>query len=414
MEKRVKKLFAVSPLIILLCLCFISCSRTQDNGLLEYGKPQDVGMSDVQLEKAVSLFKTAVEENRITGVQLLVARHGKVVVHEGIGYRDLQNHLPMEKNSHVRMASITKTVVASGVLKLAEEGLLDLEDPISKYIHGFDKGLSSRIRIKHLLTHTAGFEYTYYNFVDNEVTYTANEFYDAPSLSMEAYKIGLEGPQNEPGKKSIYSNFAYTVLGSLIEIVSGQKLDEFHQQRFYDPLGMNDTSHKIYGKDPSKISINYQKVKGEWEVLPPESPPFARSTGGLVTTSWDFAKFCQMYLNDGVYDNRQILTPESVKKATSPLVEAPYQYMYPEVMIRDEVIPNWYCSRDKRDLGLDLARGMVWVVSIDGSFSHAGFRGTFAYVNPKLDLIILILAQSRVGGTPGQEFIEAVEASVVE
>jgi CubicO group peptidase (beta-lactamase class C family) len=86
--------------------------------------------------------------------------------------------------------------------------------------------------------------------------------------------------------------------------------------------------------------------------------------------------------------------------------------MYPDVMVQNGMIPNWYCARDKRDLGLDLARGLVWVVSVDGAFSHAGFRGTFAYVNPKLDLIILILSQSRVGGNPGQAFIEAVEAAV--
>ena len=293
--REMKKLLTVIALTILLCLYFGCDSKPSDKGFLEYGVPQDVGMSDVQLEKAVNLFKIAVEENRITGVQLLVARHGKVVVHEGLGSRDLENHLPMQKNTHVRMTSITKTVVASGVLKLAEEGSLDLEDYVSKYIHGFDKGLSSRIQIKHLLTHTAGFEYTYYNFVNDEITYTANEFYNAPSLSMEAYKIGLKGPRNEPGIESVYSNFAYTVLGALIEIVSGQKLDVFLQQRFYDPLGMNDTSHKIYGKDPSKLSINYQKINGEWEILPPETPPFARSTGGLVTTSWDFAKFCQMF-----------------------------------------------------------------------------------------------------------------------
>jgi CubicO group peptidase (beta-lactamase class C family) len=409
-----KKLLIVIPLVIMLYLSFGCSKRILDKGILKYGKPQDIGMSDEKLEEAVNLFNIAVQENRITGVQLLVARHGKVVVHEGLGYRDLENRQSMEKNSHIRMASITKTVVASGVLKLAEEGLLDLEDHISKHIHGFDEGLSNRIQIKHLLAHTAGFEYTYYNFVNDEVTFSFNEFYDAPSLSMEAYKIGLKGPQNEPGVKSVYSNFAYTVLGALIEIVSGQKLDEFLQQRFYNPLGMNETSHKIYGNDPSRISINYQKVNGEWEVLPPETPPFARSTGGLITTSWDFAKFCQMFLNDGVYNNQRILNPESVKKATSPLVEAPYQYMYPDVMVRNKVIPNWYCSRDKRDLGLDLARGLVWVVSIDGSFSHAGFRGTFAYINPKLDLIILILAQSRVGGNPGQKFIEAVEASIIK
>jgi CubicO group peptidase (beta-lactamase class C family) len=409
-----KKILKVIPIVVMLCL-YIGCdSKPSKNGIIEYGMPQDVGISDVQLEKAVNLYKIAVQQNRITGVQLLVARHGKVVVHEGLGFRDLENHLHMEKNTHIRMASITKTVVASSVLKLAEEGLLNLEDHISKHIHGFDKGLSKRIQIKHLLTHTAGFEYTYYNFVDDEITYSANEFYDAPSLSMEAYKIGLKGPRDEPGIKSVYSNFAYTVLGALIEIVSGQKLDVYLQQQFYDPLGMKDTSHKIYGIDPSKLSINYQKINGEWEIFPPETPPFARSTGGLITTSWDFAKFCQMYLNEGTYGTLQILSPESVKKAISPMIESPYQYMYPDVMVRNNVIPNWYCTRDKRDLGLDLARGLVWVVSVDGSFSHAGFRGTFAYVNPELDLVILIFAQSRVGGNPGQEFIEAVEASVAK
>ena len=336
-----KRLLFICTLVILLCFS-IDCNNKGplDRDILKYGKPQDVGMSEVQLEEAVTLFKTAVDEDRITGVQLLVARRGIVVVHEALGYRDLENQLPMEKDSHVRMASITKTVVASGVLKLQEEGLLDLEDPVSKYIRGFDKGLSSRIKIKHLLMHTAGFDYTYYNFVDDEITYTPNEYYDAPSLSIEAFEIGLMGLQNEPGNQSVYSNFAYTVLGALIEIVSGQKLDEYLQQRFYDPLGMSNTSHKIYGKDPSKLSLNYQKIDGVWELFPPETPPFARSTGGLVTTAWDFAKFCSMFLNDGSYDNQQILHSESVINATSPLVDVPYQYMYPDLMIQNNVMPN--------------------------------------------------------------------------
>jgi CubicO group peptidase (beta-lactamase class C family) len=399
-------------LILTLCACIICCHKPIVKSVLEYGAPQDVGMSQAQLDKAVDLFRGAVKEEKVTGVQLLVARHGKVVVHKGLGYRDLENQLPMEKDTHVRMASITKTAVASGVLKLADEGLLDLEDHVSKYIHGFDKGLSSQIKIKHLLTHTAGFEYTYYNYFNDEVTFSSNEFYPAPSLSMEAYKIGVNGPQNEPGVQSVYSNFAYTVLGGLIEIVSGQKLDEFLQERFYSPLGMKDTSHKLYGNDPSKLSVNYQRIDGKWEIFPPENPPFVRSTGGLITTSWDFAKFCLMYLNGGVYDGKKILNPETARMAISPLVEAPYQYMYPEVIVRNNVIPNWYVSRDKRGLNLDLARGLVWVISTDGSFSHAGFRGTFAYANPKLGLIILIFAQSRAGGNPGQQFIEAVEAAV--
>ena len=121
-----KRLLKVIPIVIMLCPYFGCGSKPSDKDILEYGMPHDVEMSDVQLKKAVNLFKIAVQENRITGVQLLIARQGKVVVHEGLGFRDLENHLPMEKNTHIRMASITKTMVASGVLKLAEEGLLDL------------------------------------------------------------------------------------------------------------------------------------------------------------------------------------------------------------------------------------------------------------------------------------------------
>ncbi|MCK4977615.1 MAG: beta-lactamase family protein [Anaerolineales bacterium] len=388
--------------------------RTDQNGkTLEYGNPQDVGISMTQLERAVDIFKRAVDENRVTGVQLLVARLGRVVIHEAFGLRDLENGLPMEKNTLVRLASNTKTVIATGALILSDDGRLDLEDPVSKYLPGFDKGLSSHIRTKHLLSHTPGFDYTYHNFV-GEVTVSSQEFPDAPSLRVEAIKIGREGPKGEPGTTFQYNNFGYTVLGGLIEEVSGQKVDAFLEQRIYAPLEMGETSHKLYGIDSTRVSTNYLKNGDKWEVLPPETPPFVRSTGGLVTTVWDFAKFCQMFLNGGSYGGKRILSRKMLKTATSPLVQAKYQYVPPDLMQSLRMGRDWYLERDNRDMGIDIAYGYGWVISKDGSYNHAGFRGTFAYVNPNLNLIILIFAQSREGGNPGQEYIEAVEAAVVE
>jgi len=203
-------------------------------------------------------------------------------------------------------------------------------------------------------------------------------------------------------------------LGALIEVVSGQKIEKFLQKRIYNPLEMTETSHQLYGIDSERVSTNYQRVKDKWEVFPPESPPFVRSTGGLVTTAWDYAKFCQMFLNRGNYGGKQILSRDMVKTATSPNVKTQYQYIPPNLIQSLGLVPSWYCQRDGRAIGLDIAYGYGWVVSMDGSYNHAGFRGTFAYVNPKLGLIILILAQSRVGGNPGQEFIEEVEASVLK
>jgi len=129
-DSEMKKSYLIIPLVTLLYFSFDCSHKSSAKDILQYGTAQDVGMSEEQLEQAVNLFKVAVGEDRVTGVHLLVARHGRVVLHEGLGLRDLENHLPMEKDSHIRMASITKPVVASGVLKLAEEGLLDLEDPI--------------------------------------------------------------------------------------------------------------------------------------------------------------------------------------------------------------------------------------------------------------------------------------------
>ncbi|MFQ5821867.1 MAG: serine hydrolase domain-containing protein [Candidatus Heimdallarchaeota archaeon] len=401
-------------LIVFIFLSFYGCQqRITYKDIIEYGTPQEVRMSMKQLEKAVEIYKRAVEENKVTGIQLLVARHGKVVVHEAFGYRDLEHRIPMEKNTLIRMASNTKTIVATGVLILAEDGLIDLEDPVSNYLPGFEHGLSSRIQIKHLLSHTPGFEYTYHNFI-GEVTLSSQEFLDAPSLRVEAIKIGRAGPMTEPGTMFLYNNFGYTTLGGLIEEVSGQKVDEFLQQRIYAPLGMTETSHLLYGIDSTRVSINYLKIKDKWEVLPPEAPPFVRSTGGLVTTVWDFAKFCQMFLNGGSYGRKRILSQKMVKTATSPLVQAQYQYGPPDRMRSLGMGSGWYLERDNRDLGIDMAYGYGWVISKDGSYNHAGFRGTFAYVNPNKNLIILIFAQSREGGNPGQEFIKSVEAAVIE
>ena len=381
--------------------------------VIELGQSEDAGMSPALLDSAVTLFKRAIDENKVTGVQLLVARRGKVVLQEALGLRDLENNLPMEKNTLIRMASNTKTLVATGILILVEKGLLRINDPVSKYLQGFDTGLSAKISIKHLLTHTAGFANQFDNYA-GAITYSSNANLKAPSLVMEAFKIGIKGPRIQPGTSYLYSNWGYTVLGALIESVSCQSIDTFLSENIYEPLFMNNTSHHLYGVDSSRVSMNYVKSGNQWKIIPPETPPFVRSTGGLVTTTWDFAVFCQMCINGGIYNGRRIFSQETVKEATSGLVKASYIYITPQETKRLGLNPDWYNSRDSRELGVDIAYGYGWVVSRNGMFSHAGFRGTFAIVDPQKDLIILIFSQSREGGTPGNEFIEMVQKAIID
>jgi CubicO group peptidase (beta-lactamase class C family) len=364
-------------------------------------------MSPSGLTDGVGIFREAVADGRVTGAELLVARNGRVVVHEALGWRDLDQQLPMERNTLVRMASNTKSVVAAGILKLADDGRLALSDPVSDYLAGFSSGLSAKLTIRDLLRHTTGFGNQFDNYL-GEVTDDSEEFPDAPSLRVEAVKIGREGPVEEPGGQFQYNNWGYTVLGALIEEVAGQKVDQFLNAQFYVPLGMTDTSHALYGVDASRVSLTYTKDSGEWEVLPPESPPFVRTTGGLVSTAWDFAKFCQLFLNEGRYGQRQLLRPATSREATSLQSEGPYQYIWPQGTGAAGLRPGWYYSRDSRDLNLDIGYGYGWAIARTGSFSHGGFRGTYAYVDPKEELIILIFAQSRAGGTPGQAFLDAI------
>jgi CubicO group peptidase (beta-lactamase class C family) len=127
-----------------------------------------------------------------------------------------------------------------------------------------------------------------------------------------------------------------------------------------------------------------------------------------VSTAWDFAKFCQLFLNGGRYGNLQLLTPEIIKQATSLQARGPYQYAVPGLLEARGIRPAWYNERDSRGRGLDVGYGYGWAISRDGAYSHAGFRGTFAFVDPAEDLIILVFGQSREGRTPGQAFIDLV------
>ena len=225
-----------SKRFISVCFIFamIACQgeapETVNEGrVLRYGSPEEAGFSSSRLEKAVDIMRNAVDAGRVTGIQLLVARHGLVVVHEALGLRDLEHQLPMEKNTLLRMASVSKTVVATGVLMLADQGRLNISDPVSMYLPGFSEGLSAKLTVRDLLRHTTGFPYTYDNYI-GDITMESDEYPDAPSLRVEAIKIGKVGPEVEPGTRCQYTNRGYTVLGGVLEVVAGQKLDDFLRQ----------------------------------------------------------------------------------------------------------------------------------------------------------------------------------------
>ncbi len=362
---------------------------------LSRATPEEAGMSSAILEAGVRLFRDAVERGDLVGAVLLVARDGQVVLQEPVGMRDQAKGLPMEPNTMFRMASNTKATIATSISILVEEGKLSYDDPVRKYIPSFDNYRSGFIQIKHLLDHTSGLRIN--SLFLEPLMKPSAEHPDAPSLQLEVARFGEVGAEVLPGTSYSYSNPGYNTLGALVEIASGKGLGTFLKERIYRPLGMVDSyNHEVAGELDGKLdrmgAVYYQKQGGKWvagwQPGDPPQMPFVRASGGMISTAWDYAIFCQMFLNGGVYGGKRILRPETVALMTSP---------------------TFPISEDGSS-----SYGYGWEVSDDGSFSHGGSDGTFAWVDPTDGLIVLIFTQTPNGANPRDKFIELVRSAIVD
>ena len=332
---------------------------------------------------------------------LLVAKDGKVVLHEAVGWRHRAKGLPMEKNTMFRMASNTKPTISTAIGILVEEGELAFEDPVRKHIPSFDNYRSGFIQIRHLLNHTSGFRIG--TLFLQPYMETSPQHPDAPSLKLEAARFGEVGAEVVPGTSYSYSNPGYNTLGALVEIGSGQSLESFLDDRIYTPLGMDDSyNHELPEKLDGKLdrmgAVYYQREGGEWvpgwEPGNPPQVPFVRASGGMISTAWDYATFCQMFLNGGVYDGTRILEEETVETMTS----------------------DTYLSGGEFDpeRGSRVGYGFGWNVAEDGTFSHTGSDGTGAWVDPNNGLIVLVFTQTPGGRNPRGKFLELVRSAIME
>jgi len=368
---------------------------------LSTGKPADVGMSSAILEGGVQLYREAVEKGDLVGAVLLVAKDGKVVLHEAVGWRDKGRSLPMEKGTMFRMASNTKPTIATAISILVEEGKLSWDDPVREHIPSWDNYRAGFIQIRHLLNHTSGLRIGTL-FLEPYMAPSA-QHPDAPTLQLEVARFGEVGAEVLPGTSYSYSNPGYNTLGALVEIASGQSLESFLDQRVYTPLGMSDSyNHELPEKLDGKLdrmgAVYYQRDAGGawvpgWQPGDAPQVPFVRASGGMISTAMDYAVFCQSFLNGGVYGGKRILKEETVARMTSDTYLAGGE---------------WQPER-----GVRVGYGMGWAVAEDGTFSHTGSDGTAAWVDPDEDLIVLVFTQTPRGANPRNKFLELVRASIL-
>ena len=353
-----------------------------DSGL-PAANPADVGMSGPVLRSGVTLFEESVQRDDLKGAVLLVARRGKVVLHEAVGLRDPGRKLPMERDTLFRMASNTKPATATAILLLQQEEKLSLDDYVRKHLPSFDNYRSGGIKIRHLLSHTSGLRIPVIFF---------KPFVEPPALRTEVDRFGEIGAEEPPGATFWYNNPGYNTLGAIVEAVSGRPLGQFYRERIYEPLGMRESFNHEPDAPNDRMAVVYRRKKGgawkaEWKPGDPPDYPFVRASGGMITSAADYVRFCQMFLDGGQLEGRRLLEEDVVKIATRP---APGSAHGEE----------------------GLAYGYGWFVFPDGSYGHGGSDGTRAWIDPAREVIGLVLTQSPGGEIPWEQFRRVVEASI--
>ncbi len=381
--------------LILLLLCH---SLWAEDTTLSPGKPADVEMDATILRAGMNMYRQAIERDEVRSAVILIARKGRVVVHEALGWKDREGGVRLGKDAMFRMASNTKPVVATAIAILAEQGNLRFGDRVHHHLKSFDNANAREVTLHHLLTHTSGFRIKPIFF--KPLVEKSTKHPDAPSLKLEVDRFGEVGAKEPVGKSYSYSNAGFNTLGAVTEVVSGKPLEVFLDKSIYRPLGMKDSYHhevadKLDGK-LERMSVVYYKRDGKWiQGWKPGQPPkypFVRASGGMISTAMDYAVFCQMYLNEGIYGDKRILKKETVKLLTTPHTA---KLCSPAEKIKRE---HFY--------------GYGWRVYPEGVFAHSGSDGTASWVDPMNQLIVLVFTQSPAGNKLRDRFFKLVQLAI--
>ena len=358
--------------------------------ILEPGDPQDVQVDRARLKTAVGLVEQAIADGEMHGAVLLVARRGKIILHQALGWRGPQRTEPMQEDALFRMASNSKAVTAAGILALVADGVLELDDPVSLYLPAFMAEKSRRITIRQLLTHTSGLRIE--PLFLKPLLKKSPAFPDAPNLLLEVSRFAQIGAVVQPGASYKYNNAGYNILAGVIETLTGS-YQQHLRDCLYEPLGMVDSVNHESVADHTRMStVAVRQADGSWQAgwQPGDAPdfPFPRGSGGMISSARDYATFCQMLLNRGIYRGRRILPATLVHQAVNPQVS--------------------YIPAAER-------YGLGWVVSkAGGTYAHSGSDGTWVWVDPERELIGLVFTQTNGSTNPRHAFRAMVQDACLD
>ncbi len=429
MKKRNNPLRSLLALLLFILLIAPSLEAKVVK-VVKKGPSEVQGISSERLERIDAHLSKAVEKQRVKGIVALIARNGKVVYHKVFGQMD--EGKAMQKDAIFRICSMSKPITAVAVMMLWEKGLLELNDPIDKYIPEFkdvkvmivDSREVDRYRlvkpkrpitIRHLLSHTSGISYGFWGQPLLSDIYLENKVSDGLTVTEGTIAEGVKRLAKcpllfHPGEGWEYG-LNYDVLGYLVERVSGMSFDKFLEENLFEPLKMKDTFFFVPKDKESRLAAVYEPTKEgglkklDHKVVDNAAlsktksliyDPFYSTQGpktyfsggaGLHSTINDYLRFCQMMLNGGKLDNARILSPTTVDLMTN-------SYM------GDYKI--WWIP----DGGMKYGLGVMTITDRygtanalpNGSYYWGGFYHTRFYVDSKHDLIAMYFSQIRPYG----------------
>lgn len=393
-----------------LCLLLVSNQVLSAAGRLSITDPETVGISSQRLGLLDRVLREHVEQGKVAGLVAGVVRDGKLVYLEAMGWQNIELEQPMTTDSIFQIRSMSKPITAVAALQLIDEGKLALSDPVSRYIPSF-KNLTVFVdpgnpdtsvtrqpdrepTIEDLLLNTAGLSHRFSALYRNN-----NVRSRADSLAVLADKVASVPLIGEPGEQWVYS-ISITVLGRIVEIVSGLPFDEYLREEVFDPLEMPDTGFYVPPLKQNRLALAYRIPDGEnglaklpvMDVPITVNPPLKEGAAGIVSTVPDYLRFLQALLNEGELEGRRILKSDTVSAMTTN-------------QIAEELMPF---GTNPANPMLDRGWGYGLAVVTDaskseygvnnGEFGWSGSLGTFSWADPVTNTVAVIMLQVQPAG----------------
>jgi CubicO group peptidase (beta-lactamase class C family) len=398
-----KNRLSILNAILLLQLIFAPISLAQVAHTQSFkiaNKPEEAGFSSEGIQRIEKLLAQYVEEGVMPNALTFIARHGKIVSFKAFGFSDIESKKKLQRDDIFRIASQTKAITSVALMMLYEEGKFMLDDDVSKFIPALKnpqvlvatsekdspqvRPAKREIRIRDLLNHTSGIPYSSSLHQKARIpTVNSLENEDVATVVKRLAKLPLN---HDPGEKFTYG-LNTDVIGYLIEVISGKKLDRFFTEHIFEPLGMKDTYFylpenkkarlvTLYSKDSLSTNLYRAKEVNNQTFPVAGAQKYLSGGAGLVSTIEDYAKFCQMLLNGGTFNGKQILSRKTIDIMTVN-------------QIGDSEV---WDTKNKFGLGFEIITeaGTAKLPGTVGSFKWGGMYSTDYTIDRQEDMIMLI------------------------